>query len=298
MSRPIAPTAPFLWERAPPTGDCSVVVVVDDDHDCLAEICELLGLLDIGLYATSDASLALQKAIMDRRVAVVLADLCMSDRSGVSLCRSLRDATGDRHPLQLLIMTAFPSLDSSLEAMRLGVCDYLEKPINVAALRDAVLRAVGRGRQSPSAARDTAAAGRAQTALDVSSAGAFEALPGRGGPFEAAAIELLSRLSGERCRIFADYACDEAAVSILLDVYKTELQNKKLSVTAFCVINDVSPSTALRRIQALVNAGLVEREDDGTDRRRSLLSTTPIGQELVQRYLGAIAQTLGPGTTR
>lgn len=293
MSSLIAPAAPFLWERAPATGDWPVVVVVDDDHECLEEICELLGLLNVGLYATSDPSLALQKAIMDPRVAVVIADLRMPDRNGVSLCRSLRDATANRHLLQLLIMTAFPSLDSSLEAMRLGVCDYIEKPINIAALRDSVLRAIGKAQYSLSTAQDTTTVGRVQTVVDTSNAGAISVLPGRGGLSEAGVIELLARLSGERCRIFADYACDEAAVSILLDVYKTQLQKKRLSVTAFCVMNDVSQSTALRRITALANAGLIEREDDGKDARRSLLSTTPNGQEVIQRYLAAIAHLLG-----
>ena len=56
---------------------------------------------------------------------VVLTDLRMGAKDGIDVLRSTKDA----HPLtEVMVMTAYGTIESAVEAMRLGAFDYLQKP--------------------------------------------------------------------------------------------------------------------------------------------------------------------------
>jgi two-component system NtrC family response regulator len=59
---------------------------------------------------------------------VVLTDLRMPDMGGDELLRAVRE----RHPLlPVVVMTAFASIDSAVELMKLGAFDYVQKPVEL-----------------------------------------------------------------------------------------------------------------------------------------------------------------------
>ncbi|MBI4608247.1 MAG: sigma-54-dependent Fis family transcriptional regulator [Candidatus Rokubacteria bacterium] len=83
----------------------------------------------------SDALAALQR----EEYAVVLTDLVMDEVDGLGV---LREALRIQPASRVLLMTAFGSLETAIEAMRQGAYDYLTKPFKLAEVSLAVRRAL------------------------------------------------------------------------------------------------------------------------------------------------------------
>lgn len=110
---------------APGTGPTpGSVLVVDDDPD-FAE--SLVGLLQMEGFAAALArnAEAAEAHLREHRVAVALIDLRLDLGSGIDLIRSLRQSTPD---LVTVMITAYASIDTAIEAMKAGAYDYLSKP--------------------------------------------------------------------------------------------------------------------------------------------------------------------------
>src|SRR5688572_27783457 len=68
----------------------------------------------------------------DLKPDVALVDLRMPDVDGLDVIRAIRDA----HPTcQVILMTAHATVDSAIEAVKLGALDYLDKPFDFDRLR-------------------------------------------------------------------------------------------------------------------------------------------------------------------
>ncbi len=70
---------------------------------------------------------------------VVLADLMMPDMNGIELIGAIKDRN---HTLPVIIMTAHSSVQTAVEAMRLGAFHYLQKPVNLEEMRTLLNRAI------------------------------------------------------------------------------------------------------------------------------------------------------------
>lgn len=104
----------------------SHALVVDDDVNAASTLSELVA--NEG-FTTSTAN-SLQEArrqMAIRRPDVVLLDLVLPDGSGMDLIQDVES----RATTEIVLITGHPSLDSSIEALRLGAADYLVKPINI-----------------------------------------------------------------------------------------------------------------------------------------------------------------------
>jgi EAL domain-containing protein (putative c-di-GMP-specific phosphodiesterase class I) len=69
----------------------------------------------------------------------VLCDIRMPKMSGLAFARFVRSLAPE---VPILLMTGDPQLDSALEAIEVGILEYLPKPIEPAKLRSAVTRAI------------------------------------------------------------------------------------------------------------------------------------------------------------
>ncbi|WP_119268340.1 response regulator [Taklimakanibacter deserti] len=120
------PTDFILDDKAPGTGAVlrRSVLVVDDDAD-FAE--SLVGLLQMEGYEASLArnAEAAEAVLRERRIAVALIDLRLDLGSGVDLIRSLHQSAPD---LVTVMITAYASIETAIEAMKAGAYDYLSKP--------------------------------------------------------------------------------------------------------------------------------------------------------------------------
>jgi DNA-binding NtrC family response regulator len=114
-------------------------VLIVDDHP--AE-CELLqdALRAAGFEARSvtDGAGALE-ALAVSPFDVVLTDLKMPGMSGTQLCRAISEVAPH---VPVVLVTAFGSIDSAVEAMRAGAYDFLTKPFDVDGLELVLRRAV------------------------------------------------------------------------------------------------------------------------------------------------------------
>jgi DNA-binding transcriptional ArsR family regulator len=86
--------------------------------------------------------------------------------------------------------------------------------------------------------------------------------------------------------LFADPAWD-----MLLDLTAAAAEHSRISVTSLCLASGVPPTTALRWITQMEEAGLVNREGDSTDRRRAFIVLSDKTIASIARYFEAI----GPG---
>jgi len=90
---------------------------------------------------TAERGSAAIEILREQPVDVVLSDLRMPDVDGLQVlaaCRSLRPNA------EFILMTAFASVPTAIEALRLGAYDYLQKPFEPDAVRAVVQRAIGR----------------------------------------------------------------------------------------------------------------------------------------------------------
>ncbi len=116
------------------------VLVVEDDapvrHAC-AEIARGLGYL----VETADSMPAGQLALKRVAVDIVLLDLKLPGGGGFTLLQEIRET---QPRAATVVMTAFASVNSAVEAMRTGAGDYLPKPFTVEELTAVLERAAER----------------------------------------------------------------------------------------------------------------------------------------------------------
>ena len=107
------------------------ILVVDDERslrDLLAIVLRREG-YEVLLAGSGQAALAaLQRGPVD----LLISDIKMPDMSGVEVLRAAKQADPG---LPAIMMTAFASTETAVEAMRLGACDYLIKPFDVDELK-------------------------------------------------------------------------------------------------------------------------------------------------------------------
>ncbi|MEE9280593.1 MAG: sigma-54 dependent transcriptional regulator [Myxococcota bacterium] len=116
--------------------DSRSVLVVDDDAAMREMLIPLLEEGGLEPHAAASAQLALEAA-RSSDFDAVLSDIRMPGADGFQLLGQLREL---RPETPVILMTAFGSIDSAVEAMRAGAFDYITKPFK----REAVLATLER----------------------------------------------------------------------------------------------------------------------------------------------------------
>ena len=91
-----------------------------------------------------------------------------------------------------------------------------------------------------------------------------------------------------RARFFDPALFADPAWDMLLDLFIATGDGKRVPVTSACIGAAVPTSTALRWITQMEEAGLVERQDDNTDRRRAFIVLSDSTMTSMARYFEAI----------
>jgi len=116
-----------------------LVLVVDDKKNMVRLMAKVLA-ADARVRTANRGAEAL-RILENEPVDVVLSDLRMPDMDGIEVlrrCKQVRPGT------EFILMTAYASVPTAIEALRLGAYDYLTKPFEPEAARAVVLRAIGR----------------------------------------------------------------------------------------------------------------------------------------------------------
>jgi diguanylate cyclase (GGDEF)-like protein/PAS domain S-box-containing protein len=113
------------------------IVVVDDDHLVASFIAgKLLPRLGYNTLIANDGKSALE-LVRRNNISLMLLDLELPDMTGIDLLRRL---VNDGYQLPTIMITGHGSESVAIEAFRLGVMDYLSKPVDTGALIDALNR--------------------------------------------------------------------------------------------------------------------------------------------------------------
>jgi len=114
------------------------ILVVDDERSLCAGIQEALNREGYTVAAAHDAGTAL-KITNERLFNLVLTDVKMPGMSGLELLRQVKNKSPDT---VFILMTAYGTVESAVEAMKEGAYDFLAKPLDMQRLRALVQRAL------------------------------------------------------------------------------------------------------------------------------------------------------------
>ena len=109
-----------------------------------------------------------------------------------------------------------------------------------------------------------------------------------------AALWLLARVEKLRHDAFAKIAPVDATWEIVTELLRASVEGEVLSVNALCIASKAPGTTALRRIAMLIEAGVIERIPDTTDRRRDFVRLTNSGAQYLSAYLAGLCSLLMP----
>ena len=124
--------------------ETGTILVVDDEPEMRALVCDVLR--ERGRQvAEAPNGLEALKRLAEGEYAVVLTDLRMKEMQGIELLGEIKRTFPDTN---VILMTAFGSVETAVEAMKQGAYDYLIKPVKTEelirvterAVRDASLR--------------------------------------------------------------------------------------------------------------------------------------------------------------
>lgn len=104
-------------------------------------------------------------------------------------------------------------------------------------------------------------------------------------------VGVLRRIIRERRvreRFFKEARFGEPAWDIILDLTLAWFEGKTVAVSSLCIASGVPISTAMRWINEMIEAGLIDRWIDPTDGRRNLMQVSPNTRDAMLRYLAAL----------
>jgi two-component system nitrogen regulation response regulator NtrX len=128
------------------------VLVVDDEADIRALIQEILSEEGYGVTVAANAEEA-RSARRGDNFDLILLDIWMPDTDGITLLREWSDGGDLKCPV--VIMSGHGTVDTAVEATRLGAHDFVEKPLSLAKLLRTVEGALESAGRQASAARGT-----------------------------------------------------------------------------------------------------------------------------------------------
>ena len=97
-------------------------------------------------------------------------------------------------------------------------------------------------------------------------------------------IRSIIKARRRREQIFSNATFADPGWDILLELYAVELEAGRVTVTQVCKVAAVAQTTALRWVGELEQAGLISRDPDTRDRRRTFLKLTPAGRDAMEQY--------------
>lgn len=124
------------------------ILVADDEPLYLRTTCELLRKSGYEVLGVPDANLAME-ALQKEDFDLVLSDLNMPGNLKLEL---LHDHNRLRKHIPIIVITGVPSLPTAIESIRLGIADYLMKPVKYEDLLHSVRHAIEHAEQTTHAA--------------------------------------------------------------------------------------------------------------------------------------------------
>ncbi|MCF8137887.1 MAG: response regulator [Desulfotignum sp.] len=116
------------------------ILIVDDEKNIRLTISQSLEPLAVPVETAVNGEEALQK-LQDGQFGVVFLDLKMPGIDGMEVLRRIKE---DWPKIRVVIITAHGTIESAVEAMKLGAVDFIQKPFSPFEIRDLASRVLER----------------------------------------------------------------------------------------------------------------------------------------------------------
>lgn len=116
----------------------ATILLVDDELNIITVLNTLLKAEGYDILTARDAEKA-HELIRTQTIDLVIADIRMSPINGMELLKWVRAENPD---ISIIMLTAFGSVDTAIEAMKMGAFDYVTKPFKVDELLITIQRAL------------------------------------------------------------------------------------------------------------------------------------------------------------
>jgi two-component system response regulator HydG len=130
----VAPEEPV---RENAFAEAITVLVVDDERSNVESLEKIFAREGMRVLSAPDAKRALE-IVRSHRVHVVLTDLMMPGTTGLELLRAVKQVVPD---VEVVLMTAYGSVEVAVSAMRDGAYDFVEKPLKRVSIVKSVRKA-------------------------------------------------------------------------------------------------------------------------------------------------------------
>jgi len=256
-----------------------LVLLLDDDAAALGFLEGVLNGAGISCLTASEPQQALAAVQARPEITLIISDICMPTMNGIQFADRLNSLPLQWRVPPVLFLTAHPTLERAVDALRLGACDFLRKPVRP----NELLEVVKRGLERAQLRRANPPGSAPNVEKLILQAG--KQRPGVHAQGHVSVLDTIEGLHKLRLR-YADHKLDELAWDLLLELLRAEQKHVRLSVSALAIsFTDTPPTTSLRRISELTAGGYIGREPDLQDRRRDFLALTPKAQSLLEDYL-------------
>ena len=247
------------------------VMVVDDDADAVEELLEFLAKAGLKCASATDGWKALQRLGEGCKPTVVVTDLRMPELDGMEFAQRLGGLNGNERP-EIIFVSGHAGFEDAIAAIRLGARDMLTKPIDgpklVQAVKSAQLARQFRARQQAEAAAPAAVAAEPSDPVER----------------KQSALKDLKAMKRLRSQYFPSDLFSDPCWEMLLDLYDAHLAEAEVTVTSLGAASGVPQTTALRRMDTLQGHGLIVREGDHEDKRRTIIRLTDGGLAAVEKF--------------
>jgi DNA-binding NtrC family response regulator len=121
------------------------VLVVDDEKTVCNSCKKILTQEGYNVEVALSGGEALNK-VKGNRFDAVITDWKMPEIDGIEVARRIKKENPN---IAVIMITGYPSVETSIKAMRSGVSDYVPKPFTPEELSDAMIRALAKGQAVP-----------------------------------------------------------------------------------------------------------------------------------------------------
>jgi DNA-binding response OmpR family regulator len=118
------------------------ILIVDDEKNIRLTLSQALETLGAEIDTAANGEEALAK-LKGREFGLILLDIRMPGMDGMEVLRRVREIRPD---IRIIMITAYGTIESAIEALKLGAVDFLQKPFDPEEIRELVSRVMDRDR--------------------------------------------------------------------------------------------------------------------------------------------------------
>ena len=120
--------------------DGKPILIVDDEKNIRMTLSQSLESLGVEMDMAGSGEEALAK-LKEKDFGLILLDIRMPGMDGMEVLRQVREVRPD---IRIIMITAYGTIESAVEAMKLGAVDFLQKPFDPEEIRELVSRVLNR----------------------------------------------------------------------------------------------------------------------------------------------------------